>query len=121
MHPIFSPLHVNSLERRRRDTSFKNEIFPLSSYLPLTTPRCQGASDLFLIFLQRKTFPRHEYSNQASILDFASESALQNGEAHDACAGHALILILPPKLVGSHVSVPWTFFECWALIGAILA
>ena len=78
MHPIFSPLHVNSLERRRRhDTSFKNEIYPLSTYLPLTTPRCQGASDLFLIFLHRKSSPAREYSNQTWILDLASESALQ--------------------------------------------
>ena len=39
----------------------------------------------------RKTSLQHEFSNQTSILDLASESALQNGEAHDACGGHAKV------------------------------
>ena len=90
------PPRVNSLECRRRYTSFRNEIFSLSTYLPLNlhpTTDHLLASDLFLIFLHtdRKTSLQHEFSNQTSILDLASESALQNGEAHDACGGHAKV------------------------------
>ena len=70
---LFLPANVNSLECRRRDTSFN--IFSLSSYLPLTTPRCQEASDLFRISCTGKL--RWRYSNQTWILDLASESALQ--------------------------------------------